>query len=99
MTFTHPRMTPLNGFKKNQHDPLTPENKRTMVIRAMLAFDMIRRCDNWIAQQPLPDVNRPQNYFDKTLKIQQIHDPDHLDTAFEGYVVDNYNQYIWYHSS
>jgi hypothetical protein len=75
-------------------DLLTLESWRIFTIRGMVAFDLLRRIDNWEAKRERTDHSK---YFEDKLKVSEVTKLDELRDGFEGYVYDKNTHNVYYH--
>jgi hypothetical protein len=82
-------------------EELTLESFREYVLRGMVAFNSIRRIDNWslspTGQDTGWDYDRYRKYFEETLEVTALNSIKDLPTCFEGYVYDNNTFEVHYH--
>jgi len=77
----------------NATEELTLESWRVHVLRGMVAFNLIRRIDNWYAGQILRDHTE---YCNNTLVVSVVAKLADLGDSFEGYVFDKNLQTVFY---
>ena len=91
--FHHSLQKAIEYVMDNQSEYLTADAWRTFVVRGTVAFQSIRRIDNWFAEQVL--INST-NYIDSKLKVIEVDRLDELPSSFEGVVYDrNLIQYFY----
>jgi hypothetical protein len=78
----------------NRTEELTLNNFREAVLRGMVAFNQLRRIDNWTLEQPCYNRNY-RTYFENTLTVIEIAHLKDL-SNFEGYVLDNNLMTVYY---
>lgn len=80
---------------------LSLESFREFVLRGMVAFNSIRRIDEFAlkyeGQMPNTDYARYRKYFEETLEVTALNSIKDLPTSFEGYVYDNNTFEVHYH--
>jgi hypothetical protein len=78
---------------ENRSEELTLESFREFVLRGMVAFNSLRRIDNWFASQPYKDY---RGYFEKILVVKEIEKVQDVGDSFDGYIFDK-NTLMVYH--
>jgi hypothetical protein len=90
--FHYPLREAIQYVVDNRSEELTVAAFREFVIRGTVAFDSLRRIDNWFAGQARTDYRM---YIEETLTVTEVHRLEELDN-FEGYVFDKRTFDIFY---
>lgn len=92
--FHEPLRRAITYIVDNMDEELTLESWREFVLRGMIAFNMLRRIDNFGAKQELRDLTE---YFEKYLTVTEVAKLDEIDDSFEGYVYNKRTMTVFYH--
>lgn len=92
--FHDPLRRAITHIVDNATEELTLESWRIFALRGLVAFDLLRRVDNWEAKRERSDHTK---YFEKMLKVSEVVKLDELRNGFEGYVFDKNLMTVYYH--
>ena len=95
--FHSPLRDAITYVVENRTEELTLENFREFVLRGMVAFDSVRRIDDWsIKHCPQYDYARYRKYFEDTLIVTEVTVVNDLESYFEGYIFDKNLMTVFY---
>ena len=87
----------INYVLENRIGELSLESWREFVLRGMVAFNSIRRIDEWAGKNPdTHSYEHYRQYFEKTLTVVELRSVKDLPAGFEGYVLDNHTLEVFY---
>jgi len=93
--FHWPLRQAIQYIVDNGDPDMSLEGWREFTLRGMIAFNMIRRLDDFALKNPMPDTGC-RSYFEKTLQVQEIDRVGELDAAFEGYLYNRHTGDVLY---
>jgi hypothetical protein len=79
---------------ENRCEELTLDAFQEFVLRAMVAFNSLRRISNHETKEPYAYL-RYRKYFEDTLTVTEVKTLDEL-VNFEGYIFDKFTMQIFY---
>jgi len=81
---------------ENRTDELTLDSWREFALRGLVAFDSLRRIDNFTLEHPSSYKFNARKYFEETLVVSEVKNLQELGDSFEGYVFDKNTFLVFY---
>lgn len=96
--FHQPLKQAVQYVVDNRSGELSNDAWLEFVLRGMVAFNSIRRIDEWSLKNPsIWNHQDYRSYFEKTLGVYPVQKLDDLPPNFEGYVYDTNLETVYYH--
>jgi hypothetical protein len=96
--FHDPLLRSIGYVAENRSGDLSLAAWREFVLRGMVAFNSLRRIDQWEFEQRGNEFDY-RKYFDSNLRIGEVKTLDELRPGFEGYVFDKHTQKVFYYGN
>lgn len=97
--FHGPLREAIEYVVENRTSELSIEAWREYVLLGLVAFNSIRRIDQWSFDNPYNSGVDYRKYFEGLLKVIEVKSLNTLDKGFEGYVFDKNTLQVHYYAN